>query len=72
MPTRYFFDLFNKSASIPDEGGIELADFEAAIAAALEAIAELREADPSSADAWHGWRLEIAEESGRVVRTIFL
>jgi hypothetical protein len=41
-----------------------------ALISAMEMVEELRAEDPSAADEWQGWRLEIVDASGRTVHTM--
>ena len=68
---RYFFDLASDYENIPDEIGMEAHDVQTAIAGARKAIEELREETPAWSD-WSGWRLEIADEDGRILGTLIL
>jgi hypothetical protein len=67
---RYFFNLTNGDAMIRDEEGIEASSLQAAVISAMEAVEELRAQDPSNADEWQGWRLEIVDAEGRAVHAI--
>ena len=70
MSARYFFNLTNGDAMIRDEEGIVASSTQAAVISALEAVEELRAQDPSHADEWQGWWLEIVNASGQAVQTI--
>ena len=67
---RYYFHLINGEAVIRDDEGIEAFSIQSALISALEMIEELRAEDPSAADEWQGWRLEIVDASGRTVYTM--
>ncbi len=67
---RYYFHLINGEAGIRDDEGIEAFSIQSALISALEMIEELRAEDPSAADEWQGWRLEIVDASGRTVHTM--
>jgi hypothetical protein len=67
---RYLFNLTDGQEVIPDEEGIEVCDGQAAVAAAIKTIRELRSEDPSTAHEWPGWRLEITDASGRMIQCI--
>jgi hypothetical protein len=64
---RYYFHLTNGKALIRDEEGTEVSSMQSALIAAMDIIEELRAEDPSEADEWLGWRLEIVDASGRTV-----
>ena len=68
--TRYYFHLTNSEATIWDEEGTEVSSLEPALISAMEMIEQLRAEDPSAADEWQGWRLEIVDASGRTVQTM--
>jgi hypothetical protein len=70
MLVRYYFNLTDGDEMIRDEDGLELSDVQAAVASALKAIAELRAEDPSSSQEWQGWRLEIVDESGHILKSV--
>ena len=67
---RYYFHLANGDALIQDEEGTEVSSMQSALISAMEMIEELRAEDPSAADEWLGWRLEIVDASGRTVHTM--
>jgi hypothetical protein len=67
---RYFFNLTNGQEAIRDDEGIEVSDVQAALGSAMEAIEELRAADPSYSQDWQGWRLEVVDSSGRVLQSL--
>jgi hypothetical protein len=67
---RYYFHLTNGEAVIRDEEGTEVSSMQTALISAMEMVEELRAEDPSAADEWQGWRLEIADASGRTVYTM--
>ena len=69
---RYYFHLTNGEAVIRDNEGIEAFSIQSALISAMELIEELRTEDPSAADEWQGWRLEIVDASGRTVHTMLL
>ena len=68
--TRYCFHLTNGKAMIRDDEGIEAFSIQSALVSAMEMVEELRAEDPSAADEWQGWRLEIVDASGRTVHTM--
>ena len=67
---RYYFHLTNGEAVIRDEEGTEVSSMQTALISAMEMVEELRAEDPSAAGEWQGWRLEIADASGRTVHTM--
>ena len=67
---RYYFHLTNGEAVIRDEEGTEVSSMQTALISAMEMIEELRTEDPSAAEEWQGWRLEIVDASGRTVHTM--
>ena len=64
---RYYFHLTNGEALIRDEEGTEVSSMQSALISAMEMIEELRAEDPSAADEWLGWWLEVVDASGRMV-----
>ncbi len=69
-PARYYFNLTDGATMIRDEEGILACSLQAAVVSAMEAVEELRAQDPSHADEWRGWRLEIVDASRQAVQTI--
>ena len=67
---RSYFHLTNGEAVIRDDEGIEAFSIQSALISAIKMIEELRAEDPSAADEWQGWRLEIVDASGRTVHTM--
>jgi hypothetical protein len=67
---RYYFNLTDGETMIRDEEGIVACSLQAAAVSAMEAVEELRAQDPSHADEWRGWRLEIVDASGQAVQAI--
>jgi hypothetical protein len=67
---RYYFHLTNGEATIRDEEGTEVSSMQTALISAMEMVEELRAEDPSAADEWQGWSLEIVDASGRTVHTM--
>jgi hypothetical protein len=72
MPSRFFFTLVNNGDVIPDEEGVVTSDAQTALDSAMEVIRELQAEDPSAADEWQGWRLEITGEAGQVIGSLAL
>ncbi|GJD50051.1 hypothetical protein OPKNFCMD_2787 [Methylobacterium crusticola] len=71
MAQKYFFNLVNVTAIIEDPSGVEADNIEQAEAEALFTLDEMRVAGELQLDKPE-WRLEICDESGRVLRTIRL
>ena len=57
---------------IYDEEGILVTDLQAAVIYALEVVQELRAEDPLSATEWQGGRLDITDDTGRVIESLAL
>jgi len=72
MPSRFYFNLTDGVEEIRDDEGILVSDIQAALTYAMEVVQELRAEDPFSAAEWTGWRLEIADDTGRVVERVSL
>jgi hypothetical protein len=70
VQARYYFNLTDGATMIRDEEGILACSLQAAVVSAMEAVEELRAQDPSHADEWQGWRLEIVNASGQAVQAI--
>ena len=70
MPSRYYFNLTDGYEVIPDEVGIEVSDARAALIHAFEAIEELRREANASPSEWEGWRLNIVDDSGRLIHSL--
>lgn len=66
----YHFNLTDGDEVILDNKGINVPCISAAETSAMEVIEELRREDPFYSHEWQDWRLEIADPSGRVVKTI--
>ena len=69
-PSRYFFNLTNGREIISDTDGIELSDINAVMAYVFEMIDQVKSEPDTSEDDWMGWRLEIADASGRRVHSV--
>ena len=69
---RYYFHLTNGESLIRDDEGTEVSSMQSSLISAMEMIEELRAEDPSAADEWQGWRLEIVDASGGTVHTMLL
>ena len=72
MSSRFFFNLTNGEDMIYDEEGVLVTDLQAAVIYALEVVQELRAEDPFSATEWQGWRLDITDDTGRVIESLAL
>ena len=72
MPSHYYFNLTDGHDVIPDEIGIEVSDDRAALIHAFEAVEELRREADTSPDEWEGWRLNIMDDTGRLIHSLAL
>jgi hypothetical protein len=69
---RCYFHLVNSHEEILDDEGIEVSDLEHAKAQAMLAIDDLRNEAIEVGASWQGWRLDIADPSGRVLASLYL
>jgi hypothetical protein len=69
---RCHFNLIDQHEVIVDRKGVEVANFEQALAEVLSVIREMREEDPAAARDWAGWQLEITDESSVLLTSIGL
>ena len=69
---RCYFHLVNSHEEILDDEGVQVSDLEDAKAQALVAIDEIRKEAIQLGASWQGWRLEIADASGRVLASLSL
>ncbi|TGD99891.1 hypothetical protein EU555_11580 [Methylobacterium nonmethylotrophicum] len=69
MPQRYFFNLVGPVRAIEDPTGVEADTPDQAEAEARAVIAEMR-ASGDLPELGPGWRLEIRDAAGRLVRSI--
>jgi len=69
-PSRYFFNITNGREIIPDVDGIELADINSVMVYVFEMIDQMKSEPDASREDWLGWRLEIADTSGRRVHSV--
>lgn len=72
LPMRFFFNLVCDDQTVPDEVGMELEGLQLAVNGARKAIAEFAADFPAEVQAWDGWRLEITNECGQVLKTFIL
>jgi hypothetical protein len=70
IPLRYFFNLTNGREVIPDIDGIKLRDIDAVMVYVFEIIDQVKSQPDASREDWLGWRLEIADASGRRVHSV--
>lgn len=70
MTSRYYFNLTDGNQIICDDEGLLLADINAVVGYAFKVIEELRAVAPSPSEEWLGWRMEITNGTGDVVRVI--
>ena len=68
--SRYFFNLTDGAEVIPDTDGIELTDINAVMIYVFEIIDQVKSEPDASREDWLGWRLEIADASGRRVHSV--
>jgi hypothetical protein len=59
MPTRYYFHLVSRDATIPDDTGAEAANLSEAKAQAWRFVTELRQEYGDVIEDWGLWQLEI-------------
>ncbi|WP_414471507.1 DUF6894 family protein [Microvirga sp. M2] len=57
---------------IRDEEGVLVTDLQVAVIYAMEVVQELRAEDPTSVAEWQGWRLDITDDTGRVIESLAL
>jgi hypothetical protein len=69
---RCYFHLVNSHEEILDDEGVDVSDLEHAKAQAMQAIDELRKEAIEIGASWQGWRLDIADPSGRVLASLSL
>jgi hypothetical protein len=72
MP-RYYFNLLDGRERIIDTDGLDLDIDQFPFEHVLRVLEELRtEEDPDVVDEWVGWRLEIVDAQGQIVRVVAL
>jgi hypothetical protein len=71
---RYFLRFSDGSRVLADERGVLLPEIDHTRARAemVQALEELLQEDDRAADAWAGWRMELANASGEVLFAINL
>jgi hypothetical protein len=69
---RYFFHLVDADRSLLDHEGLNVADPKELRAEIAKAVEQMRQEDPSAANDWKGWWLEVTDTSGAVLLTINL
>ena len=69
---RIYFNLVRGTEILEDEDGFDLADLRSAHVEAVEALRDLKRAEPSASADWIGWRLDIVDASGAVLDSINL
>ena len=67
---RFFLHLINGTGCAPDEEGVELADAQAAKARAVEGIRSILADEAKAGRLDLDGRIEIADESGDIVRSV--
>jgi hypothetical protein len=71
---RIYFHLTGAQVVVRDFEGVEVSDLHDALARARRTIKhkQLRQEDPSAAQDWAGWRLEVADAAGQVLVSLDL
>jgi hypothetical protein len=64
---RLYFDLRNDQYTLPDVYGVEASAPDEARHAAVAMIRKLRQEDPSAAQDWSGWILNVTDTAGCVL-----
>jgi hypothetical protein len=64
--------LVDRHEIIPDEEGLEVTDLAIACREIMRTVEEVRRKSPSTAAAWRGWRLDVADAAGTIVFSISL
>jgi hypothetical protein len=72
LPVRFYFNLVRGREILEDEEGLEVADLHLARTEALQALRELKRAEPAASANWTGWRLDVTDASGAVLGSINL
>ena len=67
---RFYLHVINGTGRAPDEEGVELADAQAAAARAVEGIRSILADEAKAGRMDLDGRIEIADESGAIVRTV--
>jgi hypothetical protein len=67
---RFYLNLINGTGSAPDEEGVELADVQAAEARAIEGIRSILADEAKAGRLDLDGRIEIANESGAILRIV--
>ncbi|MEA3014609.1 MAG: hypothetical protein QOD42_3154 [Sphingomonadales bacterium] len=67
---RFYLHVINGGGRAPDEEGVELADAQAAAARAVEGIRSILADEAKTGRMDLDGRIEIADESGAIVRTV--
>ena len=71
MISRFYFHLITGRTRVADRIGIEVEEDTVMSDAVFEAIAE-RWPGTSDAGVWSGWRVEVTDSEGRILRTVSL
>ena len=69
---RVYLDLQGPQHTLPDVHGVEVPDLHQARRVAFELIQQLREEDPSLAQDWSGWRLNVVDAAGVILFAVNL
>ena len=67
MPTRYYFHLVSRDATIPDDTGAEAANLSEAKSQAWQLVTELRKEYGDVIEDWGLWQLEIVCPEGTLL-----
>jgi hypothetical protein len=67
MPTRYYFHLVSRDATIPDDTGAEAANLNEAKSQAWRFVTELRQEYAHDIGDWGLWQLEIVCPEGTLL-----
>ena len=69
---RIYFHLAHANVVIRDREGVDVSDVEDALARARKTIETLRREEPSVAQDWSGWRLDVTDAAGRMLVSLDL
>jgi len=69
---RIDFHVDHANVAIRDREGVDVSELQAALRRAKRVIAALRCEDPTAAQAWSEWRLEVMDAAGQVLVSLDL
>jgi len=72
MPTRYYFHLVSRNATIPDDTGTEAANLSEAKSQAWQFVTELRQEYGDVIEDWGLWQLDIVCPKGTLLHRVSL